>query len=259
MSVFGAFYSKNNIVFVTDTIGCRKTPLIKEEKLFPESFASLTSKTLYYPHFQTAICVMGLTALSTKINQFIDQSGCLVNMDSLLKRLSSDFMEFFQKDQEVMALNVYKETPNWLGVAIIIGASTFQGDNYEGENSIRIIKTMVWKDKIEFKVVNELRDREFDVAFMPRLPDESINKIFATEWSREYDNQIEGVLIEHMKELKLNYDSSGREDYMVGGELNLTTMTFNDPSTFVSQRTVYRFPDFWDNVKEIEEFTERHL
>lgn len=261
MSVLTAVFLNNLIVFATDTIySDRKETINKNGKELKETIAGLCSKSIYYPHLQTSVSVLGATILSQEYYKFIEEdfdNRGICSFDELVSLTEKNFVKFIDKPKVKDFEKVDEPNTDFLGVIFLFGLSKID----ENEKKVQLprmqaFKLMVYKTHIVKDLLNPVSD-EIMYYMHPPLPSDIADRVF-----NENENQpIDKLIINLIKEAKIIYDNSSREQTLVGGELNFTIMScsqdVNDGRLSISQYTGYRFDDFDEIVDEMKAYNEK--
>jgi len=258
MSALGAIFLGDTVVFATDTICCDPTATIsKNDKKLKEVIAGFSSKSIYYPHLQTSVSVLGTSLLSQEYHKFIENdpdSRGISNFDELLSATENNFVSFIDRPEIKEFKNPLEKNleSNFLGCIFPIGVSYKDEEGNKREKpKIQAFKLMVYKTHITKTLLNPVYDKLM-YCMHPPLPGEIVDNVFSKHEGSQ--NSINDIIIDFFKEAKVIYDNSDREEPLTGGDVNFTVMTYNDGKLNTSHFTGYRFDDFDEIVDEIKKY-----
>lgn len=261
MSALGAIFLGDTIIFATDTVCCDPTITIdKNGKELKEVLSRFSSKSIYYPHLETSVSVLGTSLLSNEYHKFIENdhnTGSVSDLDELLCATEKYFVKFIDRPEIKAFENALEKDPksDFLGTVFLIGLSHVNDVGEKREKSMmQAFKLMVYKNQIKKKLMNPVYDKLM-YCMHPILPGEIIDKIFNEHEKNptSYDN----VIIDFFKEAKAIYDNSDREEPLTGGQVNFTAMSYNEGRLNTSHYTGYRFDDFEEITDEIKSYNKQ--
>lgn len=256
MSALGAIFMGDTVVFATDTISSHRTPKTdRNGRKLRETIADFSSKSIYWPHLQTSVAILGATQLGFEYHKFIEEdysTRAISSFDELLEMTERNFIKFIDRPEiENFQSPADTEGTGFLGTIFLIGLSCLDS---EGENReipiIQAYKIVVYKTSVRKTLMNTRHD-ELMYCMHPPLPSEIIDKVFEDNKTLGAEEIITGLIIE----AKNIYDNSQRAEPLAGGELNFTTMSYINGRLNTSHYTGHRFNDFNEIVDEIKEFT----
>lgn len=254
MSALAAVFIGDTIVFATDTIcSDRSSKINKKGNELNETIVAFSSKSVYLPHLQTSVSILGTTMLSREYHRFIDEdysTRAISSFDELLSVTEKNFIKFIDRP-EIKRFQKLDELAgsNFLGMIFLIGLSNHNNKGEEITSStMKALKIMVYKDHITKTLMNHDYD-QFMYCTHPPLPESILDNIF----TKNAATSIDSLITDLITAAKNIYDSSLRKEPLTGGELNFTTMVYADGRLNTSHYTGHRFEDFKEIVQEIKE------